>query len=570
MSDDKTYKRVEPAPTRKSTNKRSLPEIAGFEVNGVQGEGGMATVFRAVDRALDRRVAIKMMSPELGDDSEFRMRFRNEAKIVAQFRHPNIVSVYASGEIDSGQYIVMEFVDGGNLDDRLESGKLNDIEAVDVGRQMADALSYSHARRIIHRDFKPANILFTKDNTPVLSDFGVAKSTSTEKTAMTKIGIAIGSLSYMAPEQRRGETVTDRIDVYSFGLVLYEMLTGTLPAGALRDAEVERQLRSKLGRRRRNLADLICRCLQQDPELRPSAEECKHVLQGIHQSMRSAPGYIGSWVPGKTPVLVASIILIAALGLVSAYLGVPPFSSENPVRTLLGRDTPVTAAKSQSYDLVVNPQDTTVYIDGVRHPAGTYDFVPGEHTVIAVAPNHFGKILNTQLIEGQTEIRVELDEMSLPTQDELHRFVSAIDSPRVMDGDLQLIADPALRQALELKRLSDNGDSENFEQLENQLETLASYDDQASIVTLYLAAETELLDRPSSSLLPRLQTVISSGYALATFWYAIWLSQALTDEDFLSRSAEYLQYCDAMRLAFDQGLKEVARPYLEQGCSLSD
>ncbi len=146
------------------------------------------------------------------------------------------------------------------------------------------------------------------------------------------------------------------------------------------------------------------------------------------------------------------------------------------------------------------------------------------------------------------------------------RFVGAIDAPRVLDGDLQHIAHPTLKRALDFKKLSDDGEVDKLGQLEMQLDELASYDDQSSVVALYLAAETEYLDREPSSLLPRLQAVMNSGYGLATFWYAIWLSESLTPEDYVSRNPGYVQYCETMQLAYDQGLEEIASPYLNQGC----
>jgi len=322
--EDKTQKRVIDAPTQKLTPGDSLPVFAGYEVKGIQGEGGMAKVYLAVDPRLDRMVAIKMISSELSSDSDFRTRFRNEAKIVAQFRHPNIVCVYASGEIDDAQYIVMEFIDGGNLRERLASGALAQAEAIDVARQMADALSYSHARSIIHRDFKPANILFTEDHTPILSDFGVAKSAAPEQDPLTRVGVVIGSIAYMSPEQARGEAITDRIDIYSFGRVLYEMLTGELSPRALADADVEEKVRPALINHSPELVDLVCRCLRPDPAERPSAEECRQCLDTIGQSMLSEPKPFGSWGLRKTMAVVGSVILIIALGITLAFFGKPP------------------------------------------------------------------------------------------------------------------------------------------------------------------------------------------------------------------------------------------------------
>jgi tRNA A-37 threonylcarbamoyl transferase component Bud32 len=550
--EDKTQKRVIAAPTEKLTPDDSLPVFAGFEVKGIQGEGGMAKVYLAVDSQLDRLVAIKMISSALSSDSDFRTRFQNEAKIVAQFRHPNIVCVFASGEIDDGQYIVMEFVDGGNLRERLASGALAQAEAIDVARQMADALSYSHARNIIHRDFKPANILFTEDHTPILSDFGVAKSATPEQDPLTRVGVVIGSIAYMSPEQARGETVTDRIDIYSFGRVLYEMLTGELPPRALADAEIEDKVRPALINHSPELVDLVCSCLRSDPAERPSAEECRQCLDNISLPVPSEPKPFGSWGLRNTMAVVGSVILIIALGITLAFLGKPTSTS-----------TPSTVV-THVFD--VDPPSATLYTDGVQIN-GTASLSSGGHSVVAVEPNHYGKVVEIEVGAESGETAIKLDPITLPTQDELGRFISAIEAPQVMHGDLQSVTELTLRRTLEFKRLADSGAQDELEQLENQLDILRSYDDPSSVVTLYLAAESEYLGRDSVGLLPRLQAAMNSGYALATFWYAIRVRDTLTSGVVVPGDPRFVQYCETMHLAYDQGLADVARRYLESDCS---
>ncbi len=550
--EDKTQKRVIDAPTQKLTPGDSLPVFAGYEVKGIQGEGGMAKVYLAVDPRLDRMVAIKMISSELSSDSDFRTRFRNEAKIVAQFRHPNIVCVYASGEIDDAQYIVMEFIDGGNLRERLASGALAQAEAIDVARQMADALSYSHARSIIHRDFKPANILFTEDHTPILSDFGVAKSAAPEQDPLTRVGVVIGSIAYMSPEQARGEAITDRIDIYSFGRVLYEMLTGELPPRALADADVEEKVRPALINHSPELVDLVCRCLRPDPAERPSAEECRQCLDTIGQSMLSEPKPFGSWGLRKTMAVVGSVILIIALGITLAFFGKPPA-------------TPTTSIMvTHIFD--VDPPSATLYMDGVQIN-GTASLSSGAHSVVVVEPNHYGRVVEIEVGAESGETAIKLDPITLPTQDELGRFISAIEAPQVMHGDLQGVTELTLRRTLDIKRLADSGAHDELERLENQLDILRSYDDHSSVVTLYLAAESEYLGRDPVGLLPRLQAAMNSGYALATFWYAIRLRDALTSGVVVPGDPRFVQYCETMQLAYDQGLADVARRYLESECS---
>src|SRR5262249_16951500 len=150
--------------------------------------------------------------------ADYRARFEREAALVGSFRHDNIVRVFASGESGSIKYIVMEYLTGGTLSRMLESGPLQPPLALQIAARMADALAYSHQRGVIHRDFKPGNILLTEDGKPVLSDFGVAKDLSTERTELTRGVVAIGAPKYMSPEQLLAQPVTDRADIYSWGL----------------------------------------------------------------------------------------------------------------------------------------------------------------------------------------------------------------------------------------------------------------------------------------------------------------------------------------------------------------
>ena len=231
-----------------------------------------------------RRVAVKLMSPELSADPEFRARFEREAATVAAFRHDNIVHVYACGEVAGAKYIVMEYLSGGTLAEKIQRGPMGVLQTVQTLASLADALAYSHSRGIVHRDFKPANVLLTEDGKPVLSDFGVAKATATEVAGLTRGIMAIGAPSYMAPEQLLGEPVTDRADVYSLGVTLLEMLSGQ-PAspqwGLQRGTPNDEDLRKLLPSVPNQLVDLIRRCLQLRPSARPSAVECSERLTSL-------------------------------------------------------------------------------------------------------------------------------------------------------------------------------------------------------------------------------------------------------------------------------------------------
>lgn len=192
------------------------------------GQGGMGSVYKAVHSKLDQVVAIKVLSSEFSDNPSMRSRFINEARIQAKFTHPNVVNVLNFFEIDEKAYLVMEFVEGETLEQKLErKGKLQIEEALDISYSVLNALMFMHSKGVIHRDIKPANIMFTKSGVVKVADFGIAKSVD-EQTMQTKTGL-LGSVMYLTPEQILGEKTSAATDIYSFGITLYKMLTGRTP-----------------------------------------------------------------------------------------------------------------------------------------------------------------------------------------------------------------------------------------------------------------------------------------------------------------------------------------------------
>ncbi len=204
--------------------------VPGYRIQGEIGHGAMATVYLAVQERLDREVALKVMSPNLDSDATFRKRFLKEGRIIAHLSHPNIVTVHDIGAFDNYHYMALEYAGAGNLTQRIQQG-LSVEQTLAIVRKIASALGYAHARGFIHRDVKPENILFRDSETPVLSDFGIAKAMDSS-TQMTNVGLAVGTPRYMSPEQAMGKEVGAQSDLYSLGVVLYEMLTGHRPYDA--------------------------------------------------------------------------------------------------------------------------------------------------------------------------------------------------------------------------------------------------------------------------------------------------------------------------------------------------
>ena len=201
--------------------------IPGYDIHGEIGEGAMASVYLATQRSLERKVALKVMAAALAADPTFCERFLREGKTLARLSHPHTVTIHDIGNVGELYYMAMEYLPNGTLKERIAAG-MTPEQGVTLIRQIASALGYAHAQGLVHRDVKPANILFRADGTAVLSDFGIAKSLD-DRTQFTQAGFAVGTPSYMSPEQARGQEIDGRADLYALGVVLYEILVGKLP-----------------------------------------------------------------------------------------------------------------------------------------------------------------------------------------------------------------------------------------------------------------------------------------------------------------------------------------------------
>ena len=202
-------------------------QIKGYSIRHAIGEGGMATAYLAIQESLGRPVVLKVLHTTRSANPREVERFKKEGRIIASLNHPNIITVFDIDTAGDAVYLAMEYVEGGDLRKRM-SRVVTPYEALDILIKVGGALSAAHKKGIIHRDVKPANILFRKDGTPLLSDFGIAKQTAGDND-LTQTGIFLGSPNYMAPEQAETGSIDGRADLYSLGVIFYEMLTGTKP-----------------------------------------------------------------------------------------------------------------------------------------------------------------------------------------------------------------------------------------------------------------------------------------------------------------------------------------------------
>ncbi|GJM10373.1 MAG: hypothetical protein DHS20C11_26490 [Lysobacteraceae bacterium] len=202
-------------------------QVPGYSIKKEIGRGGMATVYLAVQESLDREVALKVMSVSLVSDETFCKRFVKEGRIAARLTHPNLLTVYDIGQYEDTYYMASEYLSAGSVRQRMAQG-LTPTQTLKIIKDIASGLQFAHENGFVHRDVKPGNLLFRRDGTCVLADFGIAKGLHSN-TIATKIGTSIGTPHYMSPEQARGDKVDGRTDIYSLGICWFEMLTGRVP-----------------------------------------------------------------------------------------------------------------------------------------------------------------------------------------------------------------------------------------------------------------------------------------------------------------------------------------------------
>ena len=291
------------------------------------GRGGMATVYKAYQPSVDRYVAIKVLPSQLAESREFATRFQQEARIIAKLEHPHILPVFDYGESDGVAYFVMRYMDAGTLKEKMIEGRPLPLQDIDrLFTQLADALNYAHSRGIVHRDLKPANVLIDSHGNVFLTDFGIAKLLESASPRLTQTDAIMGTPAYISPEQAQGQTVDQRSDIYSLGIILYEMVTGSVPFTA----------ETPLAVLIKHISDPLPPPSLVKPDIRPAIEQV--ILKALSKDPRdrfsTAAEFVAAWERA-----------LQTVGRVSELTTVPPAGTTPSPQT---GQKPVPATKTAS------------------------------------------------------------------------------------------------------------------------------------------------------------------------------------------------------------------------------
>lgn len=331
-----------------------------YEIVEKIGEGGMAIVYKAKCSLLNRYVAVKILRHEFINDDEFIEKFRREAQAAASLSHPNIVSVYDVGVEGDVYYIVMEYINGKTLKDIIkEKGKLSNDETLDIAMKVVDALINAHSNKVIHRDIKPHNIMVTGDGRVKVTDFGIARAATS--STITSTNSVIGSAHYFSPEQARGGYTDEKSDIYSVGIMMYEMCTGKLPFSgdspvtiaikhiqeeAIPPTQVDSTVPSELEK-------VIMKCIEKAQNLRyKNSEELLNELRNVKKGIKNEPNNILDFDDSKTQVMptLDDTVLMSKTEVISAINGDEP--KMTPKRVKPKKIKPQNKSKSSKKSMV--------------------------------------------------------------------------------------------------------------------------------------------------------------------------------------------------------------------------
>ena len=370
--------------------------LGHYDVTALIGEGGMGQVYQATDTKLNRQVALKILPEAFATDPDRLARFQREAQVLASLNHPNIAQIHGLEEAEGTRALVLELVEGPTLADRIAQGPIPVDEALPIAKQIAEALEAAHEAGVIHRDLKPANIKVREDGTAKVLDFGLAKALDTSPTgdpsqsptltaAATQMGVILGTAAYMSPEQARGKTVDRRADIWSFGVVLYEMLTGVRP---FRGEDVSLTLASVMKSDvdvktlppdlPETLRTVLRRCLEKDPLQRiRDVGDVRLAMEGAFETMGSVPTeapaapHLQVW---QRPAAVALIALctatVAGFGVWAAMRPAPILAPDLVQFAIVPPDTAPLRIRANTRDIAISPDGTQVVYSGIDSEGG--------------------------------------------------------------------------------------------------------------------------------------------------------------------------------------------------------
>jgi predicted Ser/Thr protein kinase len=424
-----------------------------YELEELVGHGGMSSVYRAHDSLLERYVALKVLHDQYSSDEDFVERFKREARLVARLQHPNIVTVIDRGEQDGRQYIVFEYVEGENVKELVvRKGRLEVREALEIAIEVARALGFAHEHGLVHRDVKPQNVLLNGDGRAKVTDFGIARSLDVEQ-GVTQTGTVLGTSNYIAPEQASGKQVDRHSDVYSLGVVLYEMLTGDVPfpgesfvAVALKHVnDPPPSVLDVRGDIPLRVAEAVERALEKDPEERfPTMDAFAAELEACLAELDRGGGEVTMVVPAVRrlarppqrrrglPYLPLGIGLIALLAIAGIVVGLLTVGAGNDGTPSSG-GSPVSLSGVGAYD---------PYGDGTEHDSAAPKATDGN-----LATYWYTETYSDAPSLGKPGVGLVLDAHA-PTQ--VSRIVLRTDTPgftayiratNILDGPSQPISD---------------------------------------------------------------------------------------------------------------------------------
>jgi eukaryotic-like serine/threonine-protein kinase len=385
-----------------------------YEIEKELGRGAMGVVYQAHDPQIDRRVALKVLRSDRVTSEDFAQRFLKEARAIGRLSHPYIVTVYDVGHDHGTVYIAMEFLDGQPLDERLREKSLTLNEIVTIGTQVAQSLDYAHGQGIVHRDIKPSNIMLTSEGNVKLTDFGIARIEDPAAAQLTQAGEILGTPTYMSPEQVRGQAVDGRSDLYSLGVILYEISTGRRPFTGKSIASIFNAITSQVPEDpmgsepfvarggSRVLSELILKCLSKTPEERfQSGKSMAEALSGCLGASLSTK-VEETLHPQKTGKMgLYAVVVGCILAALAGYYG---YQKSREAQVAL--PAPIIEPKSIPDD--VEPTGKTTAVPGTSTPS-PLDIKPKPVSVLNVSSNPpSAQVFIDGSFKGNTPLKIDL------------------------------------------------------------------------------------------------------------------------------------------------------------------